>query len=88
MVAYEHIAPPFACGSRVTSRDFPEWRACSQAKISGESFTQKYNITKYTQLRPGNQSLGSLSNSVFERRTSTGRGLFESLGSGLVQTLG
>ena len=29
-----------------------------------------------------------LSNSVFERRTSTGSGLFASLGSGLVQTLG
>ena len=33
-------------------------------------------------------SLGSLSNSVFERRTSTGSGLFASLGSGLVETLG
>ena len=33
-------------------------------------------------------SLESLSNSVFERRTSTGSGLFASLGSGLVQTLG
>ena len=32
--------------------------------------------------------LGSLSNSVFERRTSTGSGLFASLGSGLVKTLG
>ena len=30
----------------------------------------------------------SLTNSVFERRTSTGSGLFASLGSGLVQTLG
>ena len=29
----------------------------------------------------------SLSNSVFERRASTGSGLFPSLGSGLVQTL-
>ena len=28
--------------------------------------------------------MGSLSNSVFERRTSTGSGLFTSLGSGLV----
>ena len=33
-------------------------------------------------------TLGSLSNSVFERRTSTGSGLFASLGSGLVETLG
>ena len=33
-------------------------------------------------------TLESLSNSVFERRTSTGSGLFASLGSGLVQTLG
>ena len=33
-------------------------------------------------------SLGSLSNSVFERRTSTGSGLFASLGSGSVETLG
>ena len=32
--------------------------------------------------------LGSLSSSVLERRTSTGSGLFESLGSGLVETLG
>ena len=32
--------------------------------------------------------LGSLSSSVFERRTSTGSGLFASLGSGLVETLG
>ena len=32
--------------------------------------------------------LGSLSNSVFERRTSTRSGLFVSLGSGLVETLG
>ena len=34
------------------------------------------------------KTLESLSNSVFERRTSTGSGLFASLGSGLVQTLG
>ena len=32
--------------------------------------------------------LGSLSNSVFERRTSTESGLFASLGSGLVESLG
>ena len=32
--------------------------------------------------------LGSLSNGVFERRTSTGSGLFASLGSGLVESLG
>ena len=32
--------------------------------------------------------VGSLSNSVFEQRTSTGSGLFASLGSGLVETLG
>ena len=31
--------------------------------------------------------LGTLSNSVFERGTSTGSGLFASLGSGLVKTL-
>ena len=31
--------------------------------------------------------IGSLSNGVFERRTSTGSGLFASLGSGLVETL-
>ena len=30
--------------------------------------------------------LGSLSNSVFERKTSTGSGRFASLGSGLVET--
>ena len=32
--------------------------------------------------------LGSLSNGVFERRTSTGSRLFASFGSGLVETLG
>ena len=32
--------------------------------------------------------IGSLSNSVFERRTSTGSGLFASLGNDLVETLG
>ena len=32
--------------------------------------------------------LGSFSNSVCERRTSTGSGLFASLSSGLAQTLG
>ena len=32
--------------------------------------------------------LGSLSNSVVERRTSTGSGPFASLGSGLFETLG
>ena len=32
MVAYEQIASPYSCGSRVTSCDFPEWRAHSQAK--------------------------------------------------------
>ena len=34
------------------------------------------------------KTIGSLSNSVFERRTSTGSGLFASLGSGSVETLG
>ena len=33
-------------------------------------------------------SLGTLSNSVFRRRASTGSGLFASLGTGLVKTLG
>ena len=32
--------------------------------------------------------LGSLSNSVFERQTSTGSGLFTTVSSGLVETLG
>ena len=35
----------------------------------------------------GSLSIGSLSNSVFERRTSTGSGRFASLGDGLVETL-
>ena len=35
----------------------------------------------------GSVLLGSLSNSVFERRTSTGSGCFASLGGGLVETL-
>ena len=33
-------------------------------------------------------TIGSLSNSVFGRRTSTGSGLFVSLGNDLVETLG
>ena len=33
------------------------------------------------------RSQGSLSNSVFERRTSTGSGRLASLGGGLVETL-
>ena len=33
------------------------------------------------------RSIRSLSNSVFERRTSTGSGLFAALGCGLVETL-
>ena len=33
------------------------------------------------------RSIGSLSNSVFERRTSTGSGLFAALGCSLVETL-
>ena len=33
------------------------------------------------------ETIGSLSNSVFERRTSTGSGLFTALGCGLVETL-
>jgi len=39
LVAREHasercLASPFACCSRVTSRDSPKWRACSQATPS------------------------------------------------------
>ena len=41
-----------------------------------------------SEVRVGRVKLGSLSNSVLERRTSTGSGLFASLGSGLVETLG
>ena len=37
--------------------------------------------------RPYFSFLGSLRNSVFERRTSTGSGLFTSVSSGLVETL-
>ena len=33
------------------------------------------------------ETIGSLSNSVFERRTSTRSGLFTALGCGLVETL-
>ena len=39
-------------------------------------------------MRRSKTSLESLSNSVFERRTSTGSGPFASLGSVLVETLG
>ena len=44
--------------------------------------------TRYQTLEVSVSLLGSLSKSVCERRTSTGSGLFASLGSGLVQTLG
>ena len=43
---------------------------------------------KYLASPAGYSWLESLSNSVFERRTSIGSGLFASLGSGLVETLG
>ena len=45
-------------------------------------------LRKFTVFEPDNGAIGSLSNSVFERRTSTGSGLFAALGSGLVETLG
>ena len=48
-------------------------------------FTQTYHIHHFSQ---SHNLIGSLSNSVFERRTSTGSELFASLGSGLVETLG
>ena len=56
-------------------------KLCKQEKI--------VNILNSYQRRTNRRSCsGSLSNSVFERRTSTGSGLFASLGSGLVKTLG
>ena len=45
-------------------------------------------ITICTRAQLHSKTLGSLSNSVVERRTSTGSGLFASLGSVLVETLG
>ena len=45
-------------------------------------------LRKFTTFERYNVTVGSLSNSVFERRTSTGSGLFAALGSGLVETLG
>ena len=44
-------------------------------------------ITSLESLQANEYLLGSLSNSVFERRTSTGSGLFAALGCGLVETL-
>ena len=48
------------------------------------------SLSWVTRLRAVSLSLviGSLSNSVVERRTSTGSGPFASLGSGLFETLG
>ena len=48
------------------------------------------SLSWLTRLRAVSLSLviGSLSNSVVERRTSTGSGPFASLGSGLFETLG
>ena len=45
------------------------------------------NTRTYQQIDTRTLVKGSLSNSVFERRTSTGSELFASLGSGLVETL-
>ena len=49
--------------------------------------TLKSTLNMFSRKRQA-RLLGSLSNSVFERRTSTGSGLFASLGSGSVETLG
>ena len=46
-----------------------------------------YAVTCPSPTRVYGPLIGSLSNSVFERRTSTGSGLFASLGNGLVETL-
>ena len=46
-----------------------------------------FNCTVVCMKRREHELLGSLSNSVFERRTSTGSELFASLSSGLVETL-
>ena len=47
-----------------------------------------YEIFSVLSSEPREPSLGSLSNSVFERRTSAGSGLFAALGCGLVETVG
>ena len=53
--------------------------AKTRARTSGEAVSLP---------SPAFITVGSLSNSVFERRTSTGSGLFASLGSGSVENLG
>ena len=37
------LASPFACCSRVPSRDFPKWRACSQARLVSGGVTRSHN---------------------------------------------
>ena len=67
----------------------------SFAKVLGRSFLKILSdtnlvVSMYNKKEKASLlvDVGSLSNSVFGRRTSTGSGLFASLGSGLVQTLG
>ena len=38
-------ASPFACGSRVTSRDSPKWRACSRTKFSYPQADRAFRLT-------------------------------------------
>ena len=59
-----------------------------QLHPKAEEHSQAYQPAIQPQAPAPSPPLGSLSYSVFERRTSTGSGLFASLGSGLVQTLG
>ena len=51
------------------------------------SLRKKFTFWRRQRQRQQEGKIGSLSSSVFERRTSTGSGLFASLGNGLVETL-
>jgi len=71
----ERAASLFACGTRVTSLDFPKWRACSRESRSLrpiELSICKKLFAYWSVMRE--RSIGSLSSDVFEGRTSTGSG--------------
>ena len=54
------LAFPFACYSRVTSRDAPKWRTCSQARMEQTVSNQSSTISTTVNLSGlGNRSLST-----------------------------